>query len=599
VSLGDYYVPSVSISSACGHITGEKGFDPDIPIRLRGGVLLSKAAGAMEDGMMLEEAMVALPSPMARNESADRISSDDAEEMGAEPVVRTEFSSALTFQPHLQSNEDGTLEFKFRTSDKLSTYYVTVYAHGKDMRNALVQQEMVVSLPVKVALVEPQFLYAGDRYEAALTVSSISDEPVSGRLQFRYGDRMQEIPVTVPAGEVVSHRFVVEVPSVILSEAKNLTLTASFISKEFSDAVQVKVPVYPASQVLTEAHSAVLLSGMDREALLQELRSRFVNVPGAEALLKEITVMDMVRDAIPSHVEPSGKDVLSLSEAWYVQLLAGRLDRSFVAIAPQDDNGHSEHSEESRLSKILACQNSDGGFGWFEGMNSSAMITAVMLERFAKLKARGFEVPDMTKAVKFLDKTQFGTSFPVWRGWVSDAQYMHVRALYPEVEFTVKAVSKADKKRMDQFKKDAKAYLLPSKKDGRGLQGQILSKARRLLTLKHLSESEAGVALSGAWGVTLDQTKLSKSMQEDLLSLVEYAVEHRDGGWYYPNAVMPWRGLMESEAYAHALLCDLMASMDGEGNTLPSAKNYADATGSVSPSPATIADGIRLWLMLQ
>ena len=603
VSLGDYYVPSVSISSACGHITGEKGFDPDIPIRLRGGVLLSKAAGSMEDGMMLEEAMVALPSPMARNESADRISGDDAQM--AEPVIRSEFSSALTFQPHLLSNEDGTLEFKFRTSDKLSTYYVTVYAHGKDMRNALVQQEMVVSLPVKVALVEPQFLYAGDRYEAALTVSSISDEPVSGRLQLRYGNKMQEIPVTVPAGEVVSHRFVVEVPSVILSEAKNLTLTASFISKEFSDAVQVKVPVYPASQVLTEAHSAVLLSGMDREALLQELRSRFVNVPGAEALLKEITVMDMVRDAIPSHVEPSGKDVLSLSEAWYVQLLASKLSavREGNTLPSAKNNadatGSVSPSLNELLEKVMACQNSDGGFGWFEGMNSSAMITAVMLERFAKLKARGFEVPDMTKAVKFLDKTQFGTSFPVWRGWVSDAQYMHVRALYPEVEFTVKAVSKADKKRMDQFKKDAKAYLLPSKKDGRGLQGQILSKARRLLTLKHLSESEAGVALSGAWGVTLDQTKLSKSMQEDLLSLVEYAVEHRDGGWYYPNAVMPWRGLMESEAYAHALLCDLMASMDGEGNTLPSAKNYADATGSVSPSPATIADGIRLWLMLQ
>jgi hypothetical protein len=585
-SMGSYSVPNVYMNSACGFITGEKGEDRVVLYgSSAGGRLLSKAAGSMEDGMMLvEEAMVALPAPMARNESADRISSDDAEEMGAEPVVRTEFSSALTFQPHLLSNEDGTLEFSFRTSDKLSTYYITVYAHGKDMRNALVQQEMVVSLPVKVALVEPQYLYAGDRYEAALTVSSISDKPVSGRLQLRYGDSMQEIPVTVPAGEVVSHRFVVEIPPQA-GDQDDITLTASFISKEFSDAVQVTVPVYPAAQVLSEAHSAVLLAGMDREALLKELRGRFVNVPGAEALLKEITVMDMVRDAIPSHVEPSGKDVLSLSEAWYVQLLAGKLSAGAEA-------------NTEMLEKSLACQNSDGGFGWFEGMSSSAVITAVLLERFAKLRARGFEVPDMTKAVKFLDKTQFGTSFPVWRGWVNDAQYMHVRALYPEVPFTVKAVSKADKKRMDQFKKDAKAYLLPSKKDGRGLQGQILSKARRLLTLKHLSESDAGVALSAAWGVTLDQSKLAKSMQEDLLSLVEYAVEHRDGGWYYPNAVMPWRGLMESEAYAHALLCDLMASFAAE-ESFPSAKKKADAAGDNTPSPATIADGIRLWLMLQ
>jgi len=53
-------------------------------------------------------------------------------------------------------------------------------------------------------------------------------------------------------------------------------------------------------------------------------------------------------------------------------------------------------------------------------------------------------------------------------------------------------------------------------------------------------------------------------------------VEHRDGGWYYPNAVMPWRGLLETEADAHALLCNLM-----------------------QPYAPQISDGIRLWLMLQ
>ena len=45
---------------------------------------------------------------------------------------------------------------------------------------------------------------------------------------------------------------------------------------------------------------------------------------------------------------------------------------------------------------------------------------------------------------------------------------------------------------------------------------------------------------------------------------------------YYPNAVMPFRGLLESEAYAHSMLCDLLT-------------DYAPH----------IADGIRLWLMLQ
>ena len=227
------------------------------------------------------------------------------------------------------------------------------------------------------------------------------------------------------------------------------------------------------------------------------------------------------------------------------------------------------------LDKMMACRNADGGFGWFEGMNSSPMITAVLLERFAKLRARGFEVPDMTETVKYLDKNQFDAVKPVWHGWLSDAQYVYVRSLYAEVPFTEKAVTASQKKRFSQFTKEVKAYLVPSKKDGRGLKGQILAKARRLLTLRALLERDGGLALAKAWGISLGTSaRLQSSMKADMASLLEYAVKHRDGGWYYPNAVMPWRGLLESEAYAHALLCDLLDS-------------------------AEITDGIRLWLMLQ
>ena len=38
-------------------------------------------------------------------------------------------------------------------------------------------------------------------------------------------------------------------------------------------------------------------------------------------------------------------------------------------------------------------------------------------------------------------------------------------------------------KNFKEFKKYIKDYLIPSQKDGRGLQGQILAKARRIKTL--------------------------------------------------------------------------------------------------------------------
>ena len=77
---------------------------------------------------------------------------------------------------------------------------------------------------------------------------------------------------------------------------------------------------------------------------------------------------------------------------------------------------------------------------------------------------------------------------------------------------------------------------------------------------------------------------MRKSASDDVLSLLQYAVDHKDGGIYYPNLVMPFRGLLESEAYAHSMLCDLFTEYE--------ALHPGAGTGRV-------ADGIRIWLMLQ
>jgi len=563
VSQADYSVPYVDVVSACGSV-GNELYD-DVIVMGYG----TKAMARMSKNTVL---MDAAPAPMAMEVaeeemavSADAIDADAG--IPEDAKIRSEFLQSLTFQPHLLSDNDGKLSFSFRTSDKLSTYYVRVYAHDPSMRNAIAEREMVVTIPVKVAIQEPRFLYEGDVWNAAVTVSSVAEAPVSGKIVLQFDGRSAQVPVTVPAGETVTKVIQVAVP-LCHSEHSEESVTAAFVADDFSDAVRVSIPVYPAAQTLTEAHSAVLHAGQDRDALLKELRSRFVNVPGSAASLKEITVLDMVKDAIPSHVEPSGNDVLSLSEAWYVRLMA--------SVISSEAEGGVEKSQSDLLEKILACRNSDGGFGWFEGMTSSPVITAVMLERFAKLRQRGFEVPDVTSSVKYLDANQFGSVRPYWCGWLSDAQYMHVRALYAGVPFTEKAVTETAKKRMAAFKKDAKSYLTPSAKEGRGMNGQILAKARRLLTLRNLLDNDGGLELAKAWGISLAKTKLQKSLKADVASLLEYAVEHRDGGWYYPNAVMPWRGLLESEAYAHALLCDLL-----------------------NPYSQDVADGIRLWLMLQ
>lgn len=547
---------------------------------------------------------------------------------GAEPAVRDNFASTLTFQPFLRPDKNGKLSFSFRTGGTLSTFIVSLYAHDRSMRNSALRREMTVSLPVKVNVVAPEYLYRSDNYRLAVGLSSVAENDVEGTLTlniYKGGDykalessgakpvSVQSLRVKVPAGESLRSLFDVNVNELI-PECGTLGFKVVFKAENggnaFSDAMFVPVSVYPDTQRLTETHSAVLLAGADQDALISRLRKMFVNADGDNAEVKVLSILDMVRDAVPSKVEPAGNDVLTLSEALYVR----RLSDALRAAGRMPARDSVVLSDEELMKRMLACHNADGGFGWFEGMSSSPVITAVLLERCAKMLKAGLldgseavsgdaasaknveEV--LASAVKYIDKSQFAylQAIPFWCGGLSDSQYMYVRSMYASVEFTEwNSVSgilgRLFGKRAKQFRSDAKAYLVPSKE--RGLNGRILDKARRLSTLIRLSSSSDGIALAKSWGVRVNAgARLERSVEADVASLLEYAVMHKDGGMYYPNAVMPFRGLLESEAYAHSMLCDLLS---GYAFRMQSA-----GKGSVNASEAKrVADGIRLWLMLQ
>jgi len=566
------------IAGTCGSIDTDYGCQ-DAYLKER--VMLASEARYGEINLLATDDMVE-----AVEEDADAGSGEE------QAAVREDFAKTLYWNPSLRSADDGSLSFDFETSGKLSTFLVQIYAHDKSMHNAVVRREMTVTLPVKVAVAEPQYLYVGDSPALAVSVSSMADEDVSGTLVLECYDgkeykglkpvRSLSVPMTVEAGGSAAHSFELGT----MEKAGDLGLKVAFKSDGFSDAMFVTVQVRPAVQILTEAHSAVILAGDDEAAIVESLRGEFVNTSPAGATHKVITVLDMVREALPSKVEPCHDDVLSLSEAFYVRLVAESLGASIDYAMPSDE----------LYGKIMDCRNEDGGFAWYSGMPSSPVITAVMLERLSKLSAAGLLQQydsdiDLTSAVKYLDDIYFALGFPYWCGGVSFSQYLHVRSLYPEVAFAPaqRAGTESEKsfaKRMKEFRKDVKEYLVPSKE--RGLNGEVFAKTRRLSTLWHLSESDEGIALAKSWGVSLGAAdKLRSSLEADVASLLQYAVEHKDGGVYYPNLVMPFRGLLESEAYAHSMLCSLFS-------------DYGKGEGRKSSEQAeAVADGIRLWLMLQ
>ena len=701
-------VASVSVRSGCGFFSGENlplGYDSmteDVAI------VYGKPSGrplvATKSSVAMNDLVASAPDVVdSVVEESSAVFDDDASGSATGPV-RSDFSTSLAFEPFLRPDSDGNISFDFETSDRLSTFVVQVYAHDKSMRDTLVRKEFVVSLPVRLSVVQPDYLYRGDRLTLHAALNSLSGKPVDGTVTlslFSSGDYRDSRPfrtyskkVTVPAGAALPLSFDLKPADgdslgILLSFAGNGAETG----EAFSDCVFVTVPVKEDCQVITESHSAVLLPGADRDVVLKQLRERFTGISSYGAEYSETDIRAMLLDALPGKVDPERKDVLSVTEAIYVRKVAASLGA--------DVSG--ECTDGELMNMLASCRNADGGFGWFPGMKSSPALTAAVLERYSRLcrlglaagrseltAGRSDSVPcgfdagsagsdsvsggsgltaggsdsapggfdsgsagsdsvsagsdsvsggsdsapggfdsgsagsdsvsggsepapggfDPAPSVLYLDNTQFlhGRAMPFWSGLLSWEQYMHVRSLYPEIGFDVSSETAsgmmAVKDNLKEFKTFASRYLTPSARDGRGLQGLILQKARRIATLLNLASSREGKALASAWGITFGTgAKLRKSLEADVLSLVEYAVSHPSGGWYYPDAVMPQRGLLENELYAHTILCDIF---DDEyvRKVTPSAGLPTPSAGLPTPSaglptPSALADGIRLWIMLQ
>lgn len=548
-------------------------------IMAKGGIQALVAEAAEADYARPESSNELLAAPV----SASAVSAAD------HVAIRGNFAGTLAFEPFLYPGQDGKVTLAFETSDRLSTYHVQVYAHDRSMRNKVVCRDMVVTLPLKLAVSEPKYMYAGDSLSLAVTASANADVPVGGKLyMYRYdtGDWRSASPVSeecvslcVQPGAVAVSSFAVNAPAAVSAEGAVIGLKLVFVSDDgkWSDGMFVSVPVRPDKQVITEAHSAVLLPGADRDSLVAGLRSAFEDVGGAgEIIVRELSLMDMVRAAIPARTDPESDNVIDLSEAYYMRLVAGSLGVDADA----------KMSVGELRDKIFACKNADGGFSWFSGMESSPVITALLLERFAKLRDAGLmpaDFPELDSAVKFLDSSTFTSGRPIWRGGISYEQYLYARSYYPAVPFG--DIRGADGKTMSEFRKYVSSYLLPAV--GRGMSGRVLAKARRAAILSRLSASDEGMALAKAWGAH-GLGRVEKSLDADVASLLEYMVPHKDGGMYCPNAVMPWRGLLESEAYAHSLICDLMSEY-------ASCRPDSEYAGQA----ARASDGIRIWLMLQ
>ncbi|NLD22057.1 MAG: hypothetical protein GX664_06235 [Bacteroidales bacterium] len=508
-------------------------YSPDIRINLDD-YDIYYAGGMMTKSMM--------NTPASRNESmmADMMvmeeepAADDVEE-----VVRSDFGETLAFYPHIEIGANGEAEIKYSTKDAFGTYRVLILAHDKNLNSGRAEKQLIVQKELMMMPSLPLFATEGDKIVLKSNVVNMGGRNINATANISFTDKAgkrlnlgtKDTTLSMAAESQSEVAWEVTIP-----EGKKLFVTITVAGADITDGEKNVIEIVPAVQEITESASFVLGGSRGRRYYEKQLRERLGKF-NPELRYEEYNTLDAARAALTAPERPINDNMISWLNVLYVSQM-----RQIVGL--ESDKSMSTDA----VAKLVSLQHFDGGFSWFPCMMSSDDLTILFLEKLWQLQKQGVHAEGLEmavkKAVSYIDGriSSIGDSNN-WN-WQFLIDYFAVRTLYDDVPMPAKVAALFN------------SYLNKSANDWQNLS--ILSKAKLCNTI---------IRVGGRQG----------RVEELLASLADYAVTNKTIGCYFPNAVMPYRGLMSNEIYAHAQLLELF-----------------EAVGR-----SDIVTGLQQWLLLQ
>ena len=505
----------------------------------------SVANAAVMDDLMFSPAVEMVEESAEMEDDAGVVadSSSDDDEVEA----RSDFGETIAFYPHLEIGPDGSAQVKYTTRQAFGTYRVMVRAHDKKLHSGYAENKFIVQKELMVMPQLPLFATEGDQIVLKSMVANVGGREIKGTAKIVIEDAVtgrklnlgaKDKKETLAAGAQTEVAWTVTIPA-----AEKIFVTISVAADGISDGEKNAIEIVPQVQEITETASFVLGGPHGRKYYENQLRSR-IGAKDAVVSYEEYSTLDAVRKALVAPERPGNDNMIDWLNVLYVNQTRKKIGESA-----------DEALTQAAVAKLRSLQHADGSFSWFPCMYGSDLLTMLFLEKTEQLERMGVAAEGLdasiSRALNYLDNRI--ASIAGTRNWnyTSLIEYFAIRSMYFDVPMGQKTIS------------IFKEFLTKSEKDWQTLP--ILTKARLANTLLRTQGTEF-------------HTKAIDSRVDKLIaSLVDHAVENRTIGCYFPNAVMPFRGLMNSEIYAHAELQELFWKV-GETATVK---------------------GLQQWLLLQ
>ena len=318
-----------------------------------------------EDGMVFEDAMVAMEPAMAYAKSAEPMEVEAEESVAvAQPEPETEqvqvrenLNETAFFYPQLTTDAEGHVALKFTLPESLTTWRLMALAHTRDMFVGSIVGEAVAQKDVMIQPNVPRFLRDGDQGSISARIFNTGEKNLAGKAQLKLLNPEtnavvyeQSQDVSLKAGETTAVTFNL---SPLTSDLSLLICQMTVSGNGFSDGEQHYLPLLPSQERVTVTMPITQhqpgTAKVDLAALIPadakgcKLTFEYTNQPAW-----------LMIQALPTVGSPSDDNAISQAASFY----ANSLGRYILQQNPQAktafDLWKQEKGEETSLTSALA-----------------------------------------------------------------------------------------------------------------------------------------------------------------------------------------------------------------------------------------------------
>lgn len=572
----------------------------------------------------------------------EEMDSSSAEATPAPVQIRTNLSETVFFRPELRTDEAGNVHIKFTMNEALTTWKFMGFAHTRDLKTGMTQQEIVTQKELMVLPNPPRFVREGDQFEFSAKVSNLTEQAISGEATIQFFDPLTQKEVTewvllqansqsflAKAGQSDRLGWKLGIP---FGKLNALSYRIIARSENFSDGEENSLPVVTNRILVTETMPISLRSKEQKKmtftAMQESMRSStaqshlfqmdFTSNPVwlaikslpylmeypydcSEQIFNRFYANRIARSMLDSNPKISnifaswkGNDALDSELEKRQALKTALLEETPWVLAAQSEAEQRERiallfdldqlakTQTATLNKLIQRQNNNGSFSWFQGGNGNWYITNYIIAGFGHLDALGAAEASLNKSIHVLVTRALN---------YADAEMVR---RYEQLQELAEA-GKIDLE--DNHLTPATIHYLyaksffmdiPTRANERAALDYFLGQAEQYWLQTNLLQQ-------GQIGLFAQRMKMPALSQKILASLKERSIQSEELGmyWKYQNGYFWYQSPIET----HTIMIEFFAAM-GENNMVDELKIWLLKNKQTNAWPTTKTTAEAIWALL-